>query len=1770
MEGKISCQGSQLFHSGVTNQRQSVLGEGSATCTLQCCRYCTLQSVQHGFCLFCQERTECQAVDSNDLFVEHTSQDAHTQHLSLASNVEVRTIPNSSFDSSLHHANAQHTCTVGGVHGREELCSSQQVDFGADQGPLGRDEGRGCGDHKSRDGRSLEVIEEGITKEGRSHGVSHQGGDPSHQQYDRGSIVQQGRTFHCGGLRANGRRDDGIWTTWGPNTSDGVGQVSQLHDLGGDHGSGVRHGSLALEESGRMGHTSTSSAGFGATTPDEEQGKQSISQEQDAATSEQHQLGKLREDFRGFRTISEPCNLDHQGGRGEVEGISSMDARTRRNREVQQGQDPGIHRCPGRECPAEASHHGIGEGEERAEFAAGTQQGSQGDVDGLVRDLPEDLAVRFAKGWEAQRNPFSESWSHLYRHKRPMLMELACFPNSLLSEEVDRRFGKGASMRLSEWNGANLETQEGIALTTKLLRRYRPVHLWISCECSPYCPLQHINQRTEQQIQNLLEKQARARQQYCGAIQVADVARKVGTQVHWELSARCEAWKLPEIVDFLDRHQLEKVSCSGCAVGLRTTDKQKLLCKAWTIATRNKMMIRHMNLQCQKNHPKGKCEAGQTAHTARYTPSFVRRVVDCFGEHESWAQVVQELQQTRVEQGLAADDIVDVDEEPEEITEAEKKEIEAKIQHIHRATGHGSMKNLIASLQRRGSSAKVIQVARNWKCPTCAERKHQDPRRFATLNTIATKWEVIEIDTATWVHPLTKKRYYFVLFVDSGSRFKVGKILHSPSARAASWETLKQAFEELWLPIFGKPKGIRVDPAGSWLNNEAETYFSNNNILYDPIPAEAHWQISAVEQGIKTIKGVMEALAQDFAELEVSEIFGRSIWVCNNQEIYKGFSPLQHALGRAPDDHQRLFECDDVKPIHPDILADGGFKEDAKIRCQAEKAFAEEQAKRRLERAARMGHRRSQVYIPGDLVYYWRRQLQPADRTSFQTGKFLGPARVIATETRREEDGTLRPGSVVWLHRGGRLIRSAPEQLRKASPYEQQIEELQGPIELPWTITSLATDPKRRTYVDISGDLPDEHEWETDLAFPPEEPGKELAVPTKRFREKGSPAMTDTSQKSRRQNLPQGTKRTVEIEHVGSEASASSSHRPSKESKTDDDAFFMTEISRKAYEIDLHLPESKRGWNKFKADPEAYMASQLKRRQVEVREKTLTRDEALQFHKAKGTEVRNFIAAQCFKHLSDHVPAEDDILGMRWLLTWKYDPKYESGKKAKARAVVLGYQDPEYATRKTSAPTPSKAGRQLFLQYCAYRRFQLSKGDVSGAFLQGMDIREQLWCRPLPEMCEELGIEDGTPMLLTKAAYGLVQAPLYWYESVCNTLENLGYHRLTTEPCCWIFRDDSGTIRSMIHAHVDDFVFAGDKACTIHQQLMQQLQTKYKWGTWEYDSFEQCGILIRQDEDGNIYLSQKRFIEELEEIPMSRDRARQQELPTTDKEKSSLRGLLGSLSWLCGQTCFMYSVDVNFLITTVPVSTVGDILKANTLVRNIKKWKQQEFRIHSFNPNDKLHMVCWTDAAWANRPNGKDSTEGVFIGITNDQLLSGKEADVSPIYWRSAKIDRTCRSPACAETIASLDGEDDMLYLRVLWFEICGGILDPRYPNKAARETTGILVTDSRNLYDKMQRATVCIKGAEKRSDIEAISLRENAEDSGIHFCWVHGGAMIANALTKTTEKAQALLYIQMGFRYKIVVDEQGRSEKVRRKAGIKPMEDTGSIVREPRTQNTH
>ena len=642
------------------------------------------------------------------------------------------------------------------------------------------------------------------------------------------------------------------------------------------------------------------------------------------------------------------------------------------------------------------------------------------------------------------------------------------------------------------------------------------------------------------------------------------------------------------------------------------------------------------------------------------------------------------------------------------------------------------------------------------------------------------------------------------------------------------WEDIRKALEENWFGIFGRPAMLRVDPAGPWMSEEADQYCSERDIELAPIPGEAHWQISLIEGAINNLKGMLTKLAEEFVDAEITELVARSTWVCNSEEMYKGYSPLQQVLGRAPDQNGRMFEEPGQRPISQDLRQDGGFREDVQMRCRASQAFAEEQAKRRLQRAERMGARRSQTFLPGDLVYYWRNQVPLKERTAQNVGRFIGPARVLAMETRRAEGGELRSGSVVWLHRAGRLIRTAPEQLRKASPHELEMEELAQPIDIPWTMTALLPD-RCRNYVDLSGDLPNEEQWQAAQEEPPRDEAVPQEVKRRRITGKGG----DSGKSKKRESQEEHAKR--EVRHC-SEGGASSSRGERNEEEVLD-AFYAEEEHCQVVEIQIEVPTSKRGLAKFTNNAEAYVCSQLKKKMVEVSEKRLKPEELKKFRGAKDKEVRNYIAAECFVLANKEKPEEKMILGMRWLLTWKFDEQSEGGKKAKARAIILGYQDPHYSQRPTAAPTPTKAGRQLFFQLCAWKKFKLAKGDISGAFLQGEDLQEEIWCRPLDEIAIAMGVSPGTPMLMKKAAYGLVQAPLHWHNSVNKYLKSQGYIQLQTEPCCWIWVDQEGEVRSAIHAHVDDFLFAGQKECPVHDTLMNNVRKAFTWGTWEFGQF---------------------------------------------------------------------------------------------------------------------------------------------------------------------------------------------------------------------------------------------------------------------------------------------------------------------------------------------
>ena len=143
------------------------------------------------------------------------------------------------------------------------------------------------------------------------------------------------------------------------------------------------------------------------------------------------------------------------------------------------------------------------------------------------------------------------------------------------------------------------------------------------------------------------------------------------------------------------------------------------------------------------------------------------------------------------------------------------------------------------------------------------------------------------------------------------------------------------------------------------------------------------------------------------------------------------------------------------------------------LRASAERAFVDWQLQEKLSRAKNSRHHSWKDVYPGDLVFYWRSQVAASDQHSWK-GKFVGPARVLAVETKREGQ-MLCPSSVVWLVRGSRLVKVAIEQIRPASARELALHELERPSTLPWTFAELMAGA--RTFDDHTGSaIPASHQ----------------------------------------------------------------------------------------------------------------------------------------------------------------------------------------------------------------------------------------------------------------------------------------------------------------------------------------------------------------------------------------------------------------------------------------------------------------------------------------------------------------------------------------------------------------------------------------------------------------------------------------------------------------------------------------------------------------------
>lgn len=1361
----------------------------------------------------------------------------------------------------------------------------------------------------------------------------------------------------------------------------------------------------------------------------------------------------------------------------------------------------------------------------------------------------------------------------LTQRGKTILVEVACSPESRLSAEIQRLTGDPeAAVRCSHWNGCDLGTSGGVKQVLHTIDVKQPRHVWISPECGPYSPLQAINQRTSQQIQELEEKRKKVLKQYVGASCVYIYCIQRGIHVTWEWAQRCQGWRLPLIQRLVKKYELYFGITQGCRVGLRDPKTQNLLHKGWKLMSTCRKMSDTMNMPClcPKGYTHARCEGGLAGLSAYYTEEFVRKVATVMLLDITTGMVHDEMKGKTVLPQMFGEGLACVCSELKDhdsnlvcgfcagghdnmVLEhacvnhldfsKRREDIQRKLYLLHAATGHCSVRNMVQALERRHASKEVIDAAKEFTCSICQEKQRINTKHVASLEPLPPKFATVSADGGKWIHPKTQEECEFACIIDEGSRYRVARVLKHGKRQTMNASQFLQYFREGWMQYFGCPSTLRLDPAGAFRSHELERFCDDHSIFLDVVPGEAHWLLGTCEQAVQGLKTVMYKMAEEDPDITAESALAEAVKVFNHRELVRGFSPIQHVLGKAPDETGRFIQSlTQTIPDEPIANPNEEFKDSVERMRQAEKALADWQAQQKIVKAMNSRGQRLMDYRPGDLVFYWRKQI--AGERVHKNGRFLGPARILATETKREQDGSLRKGSAVWCVRGRRLVKCSVEQLRPASKREELLEHLGSDEDskVPWTFPRVVQELGGNEYEDVTAEIPDDEDWHTAQDPMLVEP------PVIRHRYKRSVADTLVD---RAHDTLEGTSRQRTSEPRGASSSTDMDQawwnlleEPVPET-TQGSVFWAQETA--AVEVEIPLPESRRALKKMCEDLEGFFVGALKRRAVEVHEKHLSEAERKQFAEAKSIEVRNFIAARAFEALPPELqPDRSQAIGMRWLLTWKL--KEDGGRKAKARAILQGYQDPHYEHRATTTPVMTRQTRQFLLHEASRNGWSVRKGDVTGAFLQGREYPQKLYCTPCPEICKEMGLEPGEIMRVKRGCYGLVDAPLEWYRSISEYLLEIGLVKSWADPCCWFWKPNN-ELKGMIAGHVDDFLFAGPKDDPEWIALEKKIQEKYKWSEWEEGSFTQCGVLIECKDDGSFHLSQPAYLEKISEINLSSSRRKDTNAVTSEQEKTALRAVLGALSWHAQQVAPHYSAEVGLLLSDVTVSTVETIHQTNKLLQRAKMRRNHKLIVHAHPKEVPLGLFCWADAAGQNRRDG-GSTQGIFVGVAPLTLLQGSMEKVTPISWHAGKIDRVTRSPGAAEARAVVNGEDMLYHARYQYGEMLQSCPNVFEITDTVNIIPGCIISDSRNVYDKLQCEEISAKGAERRTDIELLSVKASQKQTKLIVRWVHSEAQLGNALTKAQAK-ELEMYYTMGGCWKIVEDDQMRSARKRRSEGI-------------------
>jgi hypothetical protein len=326
---------------------------------------------------------------------------------------------------------------------------------------------------------------------------------------------------------------------------------------------------------------------------------------------------------------------------------------------------------------------------------------------------------------------------------------------------------------------------------------------------------------------------------------------------------------------------------------------------------------------------------------------------------------------------------------------------------------------------------------------------------------------------------------------------------------------------------------------------------------------------------------------------------------------------------------------------------------------------------------------------------------------------------------------------------------------------------------------------------------------------------------------------------------------------------------------------------------------------------------------------------------------------------------------------------------------------------------------------------KIQQMDVKGAYLNGV-LKETVY------MKQPDGYGDGSGRVcqLIKTLYGLKQAGREWNTQFNEGIKQMGFTRLTSDPCAYIKRQ--GDQFQIVTVWVDDLLIfsTNDAGMTLTKKLISD--------RWEVTDLGEpskiIGIEITR-QNNSISISQKQYIESLlkkEHMEFANPVAMPLDPnvviepnpdPSENNRSNPFARLLGELQYIANCT----RPDISFAVNRLASYTANPSLAHYGMLKRILRYLAGT-RSHGITYKKwGFHkpVIAYTDAAHANTDEKKSTTGIVFI--------SGGGA----IAWKSKKQTISALSTTEAEYIALSHAGSEARWYRNLFTELGFGQQEP-------------------------------------------------------------------------------------------------------------------------------